>query len=387
MYVPAENGEKNLDRFFEMNIGPHKRLDYLRDLPTIFRKMPIVMYDQEVLSEQATFSLRYRMQITSDPAEKTDIDQLPLSVIVSIWTRTLSTPIWCHSELESDYIKDLQRVGFQTCYYWYHAIISREWYRDYQYDRQLLPRNDCGNRYRFLLYCRDMTGSRAYRQRMRKELEQIAPQVLHDWHYAREISPDHSAVISVDDAVNSCVHIVAETIFADNKLYLTEKVFKPMVMSQPFVIFGPPGSLALLRQYGFHTFDHVWDESYDLETDHDTRLRKCTDLILSIARMPQAQFAQMYASCLPAIDHNRRRFYSTEFLDFCWQELHLNITHAKDVRDQTDLPGGQIFSLIGHNSGLLQISRFNSLIKNIWLTVDANQREKILSLYPSLRDL
>ena len=42
-------------------------------------------------------------------------------------------------------------------------------------------------------------------------------------------------------------HIVTETIFYDNKLHFTEKVFKPIVARRPFFLVGAPGNLAYLK--------------------------------------------------------------------------------------------------------------------------------------------
>jgi pimeloyl-ACP methyl ester carboxylesterase len=66
---------------------------------------------------------------------------------------------------------------------------------------------------------------------------------------------------------------VAETVF-NQKVHLTEKIFKPIVMLQPFIVFAGPGSLKYLQSYGFQTFSAIWDESYDEEVDSSTRLEK-----------------------------------------------------------------------------------------------------------------
>ena len=66
-----------------------------------------------------------------------------------------------------------------------------------------------------------------------------------------------------DQANNSLIHVVTETVYNGNKNHLTEKTFKPIVMQQPFIIQSCRGSLEYLRRYGFKTFSEFWDESYD----------------------------------------------------------------------------------------------------------------------------
>ena len=56
---------------------------------------------------------------------------------------------------------------------------------------------------------------------------------------------------------------VVETHFDNDTIFLTEKTFKPILNLQPFVIIGNPGSLALLKDLGYKTFDTVIKEDYD----------------------------------------------------------------------------------------------------------------------------
>jgi hypothetical protein len=63
---------------------------------------------------------------------------------------------------------------------------------------------------------------------------------------------------------DSLIHIVTETEMGDERIRrVTEKVFKPIVGLQPFLVVGNPGSLDLLRRMGFRTFGGLFDESYD----------------------------------------------------------------------------------------------------------------------------
>jgi len=50
--------------------------------------------------------------------------------------------------------------------------------------------------------------------------------------------------------------------------FFTEKTARCLATGKPFLLLEGPGSLQLLRNYGFHTFSEVIDESYDQFTGH-----------------------------------------------------------------------------------------------------------------------
>jgi hypothetical protein len=79
------------------------------------------------------------------------------------------------------------------------------------------------------------------------------------------------------------VNIVTETLWDNKSIFFTEKIYKPMYMCQPFILFGNPNSLKKLKEYGFKTFDKWWDESYDEELDLNIRLEKITKVLEEIA--------------------------------------------------------------------------------------------------------
>lgn len=88
--------------------------------------------------------------------------------------------------------------------------------------------------------------------------------------------------------INGSVNIVIET-RADNRsndnLIITEKTFKPIMMGKPFMIYGPSGSLEILRKEGFETFQPYIDESYDLSIDTPKHKRK--SLVKEIKRLSE----------------------------------------------------------------------------------------------------
>lgn len=69
------------------------------------------------------------------------------------------------------------------------------------------------------------------------------------------------------------INLVTETYYYEcfnnySHMFLSEKIWKPIVSKQMFVLIGPRYALQYLRELGFKTFDDFIDESYDtMDTD------------------------------------------------------------------------------------------------------------------------
>jgi hypothetical protein len=118
----------------------------------------------------------------------------------------------------------------------------------------------------------------------------------------------------------SFLHVVNETVFYDHKLHLTEKVFKPIVASRPFLLVAAPGNLQYLKNYGFQTFDRWWDESYDSIQDPSARLDAISQQLADVCRRPWTEILQMFKDMRPVLDHNKKHFFG-EFRKIITEEL------------------------------------------------------------------
>jgi hypothetical protein len=124
--------------------------------------------------------------------------------------------------------------------------------------------------------------------------------------------------------VDAFWHIVTETVFYYNKLHLTEKIFKPIVSKQPFMLLAAPGNLAYLKSYGFKTFDSVIDESYDLIQDPNLRTEAVVDQLHWYCNLTPGEKTNIIQQLEPIIQHNFDHFYG-EFRHIITQELLDNI--------------------------------------------------------------
>jgi hypothetical protein len=109
---------------------------------------------------------------------------------------------------------------------------------------------------------------------------------------------------------NSLWHIVTETVFYYNKLHLTEKIFKPIVMKQPFMLLAAHGNLAYLKSYGFKTFDGIIDERYDTIVNPDARTEAVVDQLNWYCNLSSDQKLDIIKLIEPIVEFNFHWFYN-----------------------------------------------------------------------------
>jgi len=97
---------------------------------------------------------------------------------------------------------------------------------------------------------------------------------------------NHWDNIEYDFTARNLIFITTETLFSSDStnLFLTEKTFKPIALSMPFIVIGNPYILKRLRSLGYKTFDTLWDESYDEEFDCHKRMEKVVKLVEDISK-------------------------------------------------------------------------------------------------------
>jgi hypothetical protein len=114
---------------------------------------------------------------------------------------------------------------------------------------------------------------------------------------------------------NHFLNVVSETEFDEWKpVFMTEKIWKPMVGLRPFHIHGNPRSYQWLRDRGFRTFNHYWDH---LPVETAGQHNALMDVINHLVDMPQSQVEQMYIDMLPDLRYNKQRL-----LEFSAEQKH-----------------------------------------------------------------
>jgi len=283
--------------------------------------------------------------------------------------------ILLNTELDSEAKNQiLAEHRFTDCYYFFHAFAAADWYRGYQYDSRLIPPDQRIIRKKYITFNRITGGARSYRSFLVAELAKhnllqhghvsysdVCPinnnsysenmmdaisQFGLDADYVSEAKnvldtvefplridhltkpniPNGSQTLgAVPESMESFLHVVTETCYWETKCHLTEKIFKPVVARQPFVLLGCANNLQYFSKYGFKTFGNWWDESYDQILDPVKRLQAVVGIVRDICNKTDQELESMLEDMQMVLDHNYNWFYNKEFLDLVWNELEENL--------------------------------------------------------------
>jgi len=275
------------------------------------------------------------------------------------------------SEQDSENVEWMcNTYGVDHLYYFFHGWAALDWYRGYDKTFLIKPIRERTPTRTFLAPNRIIAGERKHRLEV---LYHIFDQGLTDNHIScpaicpaenisivdaseplLDIYPDiqdvfqaqqlpinfsnetdhpmHSCWLSLfDEAADSLLYLVTETVADGRRHHLTEKTFKPIALGMPFVLVGTQGSLEYLRSYGFKTFGHIWDESYDSIADPHERIRAIARLLKTLCDLPVKERIALFHMAIPTIEHNWNHFYTGGFEAVLWDELQsmLKVMHVK----------------------------------------------------------
>jgi hypothetical protein len=101
------------------------------------------------------------------------------------------------------------------------------------------------------------------------------------------------------------VNITTETMFYESEtIFFSEKIFKPILFMQPFIIVGPYSSLSLLKGMGYKTFHPFINESYDLEQNPSRRMEMILEEIKRLSKFTHDEMAELVYNCRDILEHN-----------------------------------------------------------------------------------
>ena len=229
-------------------------------------------------------------------------------------------------------------------YYFFHGFASLDWFRGYHalnYNKHVIKRYAKD----YVTFNRIITGDRAYRKDFVDQLRSndlldnglVSYGVTDDPINEERLVIDQiqlpgSASASIPITIermdynndtpdySAFWHIVTETVFYYDKLHLTEKIFKPIVSKQPFMLLAAPGNLEYLRSYGFKTFEGIIDESYDTSKDNDARTKAVVAQLKWYCDLTDDEKTEIQKQCEPIIEHNFHHFYG-KFKEIISDEL------------------------------------------------------------------
>jgi hypothetical protein len=109
-----------------------------------------------------------------------------------------------------------------------------------------------------------------------------------------------------DKFYQSYLHVVAESFFEDlpPMKFFSEKVFKPVIYFQPFVMLNQYKTLSEFRDLGFETFPEIIDESYDDIKNDEVRFYKTVLSITDFLKNNEKTMSKMMKRQFPVFAHN-----------------------------------------------------------------------------------
>jgi len=122
---------------------------------------------------------------------------------------------------------------------------------------------------------------------------------------------------SIDLIKNSFCNVITESPFFCKWPRFSEKTLKPMLAARPFVLVSPLGSLQWLQENGFRSFSKWWDESYDEEPNHYTRIEKVYKVLEDINKLSISDCVSMLIEMQDVLVHNQQHLqtYSKNMID------------------------------------------------------------------------
>ena len=265
------------------------------------------------------------------------------------------------SEYNSEMVEYVKNTyEFQPHYYFFHGWAALDWFRGYNRSFLMPPPEQRSITKTFIAPNRIIAGQRE--QRLLMLYHMFKNNLHHNWiscpetcpaenvsvyHVASQLkhlypdidsvfaktdfprcfpgesdSPMHSYQLSLfDQSAESLLYVVTETVATGQRQHLTEKIFKPICLNMPFVVVGTAGSLNYLQRYGFKTFGHIWDESYDSEPDDIRRIEKIGLLLKELDQLSLQEKQQIFQQATAVAQHNFDHFYGGVFENTLWAEL------------------------------------------------------------------
>jgi hypothetical protein len=105
--------------------------------------------------------------------------------------------------------------------------------------------------------------------------------------------------------LDTWVSLVSETGYRDDEgtVFLSEKIFKPVACTHPFVVVGNKNSLVEFRKLGYESFSKWIDEDYDTKDDTQ-RIYAAVDAIKQIEKIENK--LSWYKDMEEVLKHNFR---------------------------------------------------------------------------------
>lgn len=139
---------------------------------------------------------------------------------------------------------------------------------------------------------------------MRKTLLEIYPLRL-DFDNQQTAAQSDNFLSEKTHYLDTYFSLVTETSISNEWCFITEKCIRPMIGLHPFIVFGNPHTLKILKNFGFKTFDKIIDESYDNEFDTKKRFDMAYEEVKKLNNISKEELHEKYYSIIDILNHNK----------------------------------------------------------------------------------
>jgi hypothetical protein len=179
---------------------------------------------------------------------------------------------------------------------------------------QLLSRMGMGGSGRLLQATRELAGFGDMFDELEPRLDQLSRMppvefVLEGDDLIHKASDSWTGAVALAEYGDSWFSVVTETEMLARPVRVTEKVFKPLLNFHPLLVFGNPGSLKVLRDFGFETFPEIFDEAYDDVAEPRRRFDLAYAQLERLCGMDEAELERLDANLAEKLEFNARRAF------------------------------------------------------------------------------
>jgi len=105
--------------------------------------------------------------------------------------------------------------------------------------------------------------------------------------------------------------IVSETNVNDFDFFITEKLWKPIIMQHIFVVLGNCNLYKKIKELGFKTFSNIFDESFDDDKNVNNKINTIVKVLKKIKTM---DYEKLYNKTKKIREHNYKNFFDDKNL-------------------------------------------------------------------------
>jgi hypothetical protein len=112
--------------------------------------------------------------------------------------------------------------------------------------------------------------------------------------------------ITKEDYEKTFISMVTETLVDEGTLFISEKIWKPIMVGHPFIVFGNLGTLKFLKSMGYKTFDKWINEEYDNEPDSGKRCNMITEELVKLSTKTVEELKLIRSEMNEVCDYNQK---------------------------------------------------------------------------------